>query len=120
MIRLIYAACLLALGLSPVAGLSQTAVARPDPLNAEAAAPRLSHDSAFTAYRAFVDQEVAPWSETNHTVGRIGGWRAYAGEVRGPGRDENAQLPPPNPAPAVPLGPRNSGNHSMMHGGRHE
>lgn len=40
--------------------------------------------SAFEAYRAFAPEPLLPWKETNDTVGKIGGWRAYAKEASGP------------------------------------
>ena len=41
---------------------------------------RLDFRSAFDGYRAFADETVAPWRDTNDLVGRIGGWRVYARE----------------------------------------
>ena len=37
--------------------------------------------SAFTGYQAYSEQAVVSWREANDTVGRIGGWRAYAREA---------------------------------------
>jgi len=71
-----------ALLLSSPAAMAQ-AVARPDPVTA-AAVPPLTHESPFARYRAYADQEVAPWRETNDTAGRIGGWREYAREAAEP------------------------------------
>jgi hypothetical protein len=39
--------------------------------------------SAFDGYRAFTDQPVLSWRESNDLVGRIGGWKAYAREAQG-------------------------------------
>lgn len=50
----------------------------------------LPYRSAFEGYRPFDDQKVAPWKESNDTVGRIGGWRAYAKEAQ-----ESQQGQPP-------------------------
>lgn len=50
--------------------------------------------SAFEGYRPFDDAGVAPWRAANDTVGRIGGWRAYAREAQGP-------APAPASAPAA-------------------
>ena len=36
--------------------------------------------SAFDGYRRFADAPAADWRAANDTVGRIGGWRAYARE----------------------------------------
>lgn len=43
----------------------------------------LRHASAFDGYRAYADEPVRPWAETNDEVRRIGGWRAYAREASG-------------------------------------
>lgn len=39
--------------------------------------------SAFEGYRAFNEQPVHPWRESNDVVGRIGGWQSYAREGQG-------------------------------------
>ena len=56
----------------------------PDPLDAQAAVPPLVHQSALAAYRRLADVEPVPWRVANETVGRIGGWRAYAREAAEP------------------------------------
>lgn len=43
----------------------------------------LPYRSALDGYRPFADQTVGPWTESNATVGQIGGWRAYAREAQG-------------------------------------
>lgn len=48
-----------------------------------AAAEPLQFRSAFDGYQSFTDEKVRPWKESNDTVGRIGGWRAYAREAQG-------------------------------------
>jgi hypothetical protein len=48
------------------------------------ATPQRLYRSAFEGYRAFTDEPVRPWRETNDTVGRIGGWKAYAREIQAP------------------------------------
>jgi hypothetical protein len=50
--------------------------------------------SAMEGYRRFTDEKPAPWKESNDTVGRIGGWRAYAKEAQG-----GASSPAPAPKP---------------------
>ncbi len=39
--------------------------------------------SAFEGYRRFTDAPPTDWRSANETVGRIGGWRAYAREAQG-------------------------------------
>ncbi len=54
----------------------------------------LPYRSAFEGYQPFADQKVAPWQESNDTVGRIGGWRAYAKEAQ----ESQQGQPPAGPA----------------------
>lgn len=42
-----------------------------------------NYRSAFDGYRAFADQPVVGWRQSNDLVGRIGGWQAYAREGQG-------------------------------------
>ena len=50
---------------------------------ASAPASPLAYRSAFDGYKRMADQPVQPWRESNDTVGRIGGWKAYAREGQG-------------------------------------
>lgn len=43
---------------------------------------KLQYSSAIGAYQAYKDQPVQSWREANDRVGRIGGWRAYAKEIK--------------------------------------
>lgn len=56
------------------------------PANSEpskAALPtKLQYTSAIGAYQAYEDQPVQSWRKANDRVGQIGGWRAYAKEIR--------------------------------------
>lgn len=38
--------------------------------------------SAFEGYQRFKDEKVQRWKDSNATVERIGGWRAYAKEAQ--------------------------------------
>lgn len=79
------AALLLALGLAAVPGPQ----AQP-------------YRSALEDYRPFADDSPVPWKQANDTVGRIGGWRAYAKEVHGaPASAPAAPAKPPASAPAA-------------------
>jgi hypothetical protein len=73
--------------------------ARPDPLDPQAAVPRLTHESAFKAYRGQRDEKLRSWKDANDEVGRIGGWRAYAREAQQPGAPASA---PPAAAASAP------------------
>ena len=60
------------------------AVASAAPFEGMEQAPSLArYESALSDYRRFADQPVGDWREANATVGRIGGWRAYARESQG-------------------------------------
>ena len=43
---------------------------------------KLQYSSAIDAYQAYTDQPVQSWREANDRVGRIGGWRVYAREIK--------------------------------------
>ena len=63
---------------------------KPPAGQASDAAPSSStYRSAFDGFRRFADQPVGPWREANDTVGRVGGWRAYAREAEGKGPAES-------------------------------
>ena len=47
-------------------------------------APPAAYRSAFEGYQAYSDEKIAPWKESNDTVGKVGGWRAYAKEAQEP------------------------------------
>lgn len=61
------------------------------------------YQSAFEGYQAYSDEKLQPWKEANDTVGKIGGWRAYAKEAQG-AQPAAAKAPagsaPAGPAPA--------------------
>ena len=73
-----------------------SAQARPEPLT-PIPAVKLEYRSTLSTYKAYADQPVQSWREANDEVGRIGGWRAYAKEMRA-GEPPNAG----SSAPAVP------------------
>ena len=67
----------------------------------------LSHDSVLSRYKRFEDPPVLPWREANDTVGRIGGWKAYAQEKA---QGTAAQQPTPEAAAPPPVTPAQSGH----------
>ena len=73
--------------------------------------------SAFDGSRPFADQPVAPWAQSNATVGRIGGWRAYAREASGGPQAPETQpaAPAPQPAAPTPQGAASSPQHRHGH-----
>lgn len=102
----------------------QPAPPRPDPLDAQARVPPVAYRSPLAGYRSWTEQPVGSWRETNETVNRIGGWRAYAREGL-PGTTPAAPAAPaataapaagpasaPRPAePAVPPAPAGHAGH---------
>lgn len=52
--------------------------------NAMTDLPVVGYQAALTGYRSFRDEKVSSWQASNDNVARIGGWRAYAREVREP------------------------------------
>ena len=79
------------------------------PADTEAPQPslptKLQYSSAIGAYQTYADQQVQSWREANDRVGQIGGWRAYAKEIK-TGQPASAK----DTAPA-------SDPHSGHHGG---
>jgi hypothetical protein len=116
MIALTWPAVLAAFLLMPAAVAAQDRPAprpdnradpRPEPRPAadpEAATAPLVHRSALQSYRRAGgdDPPAVAWREANDTVGRIGGWRAYAREAQSGA----------TPAPAAPAGPAGHHHHA--------
>lgn len=68
--------------------------ARPDPLQADAPVPPAVYRSSLAQHRRHADQPVQSWSQSNDTVNRIGGWRAYAREAHEAHRAASAPAKP--------------------------
>jgi hypothetical protein len=82
--------------------LSQASGQSAPPASA-ASAPTLGHRSAFEGYRPFAAEETQPWRQSNDTARDIGGWRAYAREMRAPAAARAAGASAPQgAAPATP------------------
>ena len=71
--------------------------------------------SAFDGYRPYADQPVAPWARSNATVGRIGGWRAYAREASGEAEAPTAQPPAAAASAPMPRGAASSPGQPHAH-----
>lgn len=71
-----------------------------------------SYRSAFEGFKAFGDQPVLPWRESNNLVGRIGGWQAYAREGQGAAAADSVGLPA-----ATSSGEREMPSMPAAHGG---
>lgn len=88
--------------LPALAALTVPAQVPPAPADTTAAAApasALPYRSAFADYQPFADQKVGPWKEANDTVGKAGGWRAYAKEAAQP---QPAAAPAPAGNPTLP------------------
>ncbi len=87
--------------------LATAAFAQP-PADAEASKTplptQLQYSSAIGDYQAYMDQPTQSWQQANDRVGRIGGWRAYAKEIK-TGVSASAQ-------DAAPANDPHSGHHS--------
>ena len=62
-----------------------------------------AYRSAFQGYQPFDEGKLLPWKESNDSVGKIGGWRAYAREAQ-QDKPQEASAPAaaaPVPAPAA-------------------
>ncbi len=57
------------------------ALARPDPLDAQAAVPPARHVSSFRHPRPAADTPPGDWKQANDAVLKAGGWKAYAREA---------------------------------------
>lgn len=86
---------------------AQAQATRADPLNPQANVPAVVYASPFKAAARPVDDKPLSWRQSNETVARIGGWRAYAREAQLP--DAPTALPAPAP---------NDMRHPMHGGGK--
>jgi hypothetical protein len=62
--------------------------------------------SAMEGYQPFDDGKPVPWKQANDTVGRIGGWKAYAREAQG-----EPAAKPAAPAASTPADPHAGHKH---------
>lgn len=88
-------ACLAVVALPTVAQTAATApaIASTEPKARKVGPNGSTYHSAFEGFRPFADQPVGSWRDANATVGRVGGWRAYAREASGDGsRDDRGRM----------------------------
>lgn len=102
------------LALPAMAQVTPAPVAPPSATAANAATTRpsptlLPYASAWVDYQPFADEKVRPWKESNTTVEKIGGWRAYAKEAAQPEAKHDhppaASSATPAKTPAAPADP---------------
>jgi hypothetical protein len=86
--------------------------ARPDPLNAQAQVPPVTHRSSLASFRHHADVPLGSWQEANELVTRIGGWRSYLREAAQPEAPPAAKpVASPPAAPAAPAPARPAAGH---------
>lgn len=103
---------------------SQAIAAGPDPADVTAATPPTTYLSPFADYRPLGEEENTAWKDANDTVGKIGGWRAYAREAadamkareaqsarKAPITDANKPRPAPIAPAALPAAPAQPHKH---------
>lgn len=74
---------------------AQTVASPPGLSTVPSTASPATYRSALEGYQPYRDEKIKPWKESNDTVGKIGGWRAYAKEAAEPANQGGA-------APAAP------------------
>ena len=110
----------------------QAQAAAPDPANANAGIPATTYRSPFAENRPLGEDKNTAWKDANDTVGKVGGWRAYAREaadamkMRSAGEIDKAKpavlSPPPVDSPqpgskAPPRAPSAPAVQPHKHGG---
>ena len=68
--------------------IAQQQATKPHPADPAALVPAAKYESAFTGYRSFREEPIAPWRDVNDEVARAGG---HIGIVGGAGRAGHAQ-----------------------------
>jgi len=63
---------------------AQAVVTPPGPSAAPPIPAPAAYQSALENYQPYRDEKIKPWKEANDTVGKVGGWRAYAKEAAEP------------------------------------
>ncbi|HSV50721.1 MAG TPA: hypothetical protein VLJ57_01290 [Burkholderiaceae bacterium] len=86
--------------LTAVTVYAQTVASPSGTSTAPSTASAITYQSALEGYQPYRDEKIKPWKESNDTVGRVGGWRAYAKEAAEPASQGNtapAASGAPNP-----------------------
>ena len=104
-------------------GFGQANAAGPDPADANTITPPTIYRSPFADYRPLGEDKNTAWKDANDTVGKIGGWRAYAREAADAMKareaaSSDATKPPAAAAPPSPAkSPPTSPTQPHKHGG---
>lgn len=81
-----------------------------------ASTPSVNYESAFTGYRPFIDEKLAPWRDVNDEVGRVGGQIGIFGgghAGHGGGKTVTNTLVPGAAVPQTPPPMRGPGHQGM-------
>ena len=78
--------------------LAQQQTEKPQPTDPAAPVPSVKYESAFTGYRGFREEPLAPWRQVNDDVARVGGHIGIVGGAHGGPAKPAAR--PPAQAPA--------------------
>lgn len=89
--------------LAPHAAAQQQA-SKPHPADPAAPVPAIKHESAFSGYRSYREEPLAPWRDVNDEVARAGGHIGIVGGAgrSAPGSGNPAAKPPAPPAISAP------------------
>lgn len=100
MSRLLLLRCIGALGaMAALIASAQPAPAAPAAVAATPApAQAAGYRSTLEGYQPFAQEKILPWRQANETVGKIGGWRAYAKEAQDSAAPAGDQAPRRDPA----------------------
>lgn len=86
---------------SPLTAATVYAQTVADPTGPSAAPSILSpgaYQSALDGYQPYREEKPQPWKQANDTVGKVGGWRAYAKEAAEPASQGGTVSAPPGAA----------------------
>ena len=100
--------------------LGQAIAAAPDPADPNTAIPATVYVSPFSDYRPLGEDKNTGWKDANDTVGKIGGWRAYAREAADAMKAREpagAVKPEPTTPPQPPRRPEAPAAPTHKHGG---
>lgn len=102
-----FATLLYAVALTPLVASAAQPAAAGHPAAPDAPTPPVSYESAFTGYKSFRDEKLAPWREVNDEVGRVGGQAGIFGGAGHAGHGGAKSIAnTPTPAAAAPQTPR--------------
>ena len=84
---------------------AQQLAAKPHPADPAASTPATKYESAFSGYRGFREEPLAPWRDVNDEVARAGGHIGIVGGAHGGHVSGNAAVMPVPPRPETQAAP---------------